>query len=650
MVREIVLGNGGFLVNIDRWLQIRDVFFPFVGQYNHLNGHAHKIGLMENHKFIWLNDDSWKRTISYQKDCLVTDNKAINKEIGLQITFNDTVVHNKNILLRKITINNEQSKKRNITLFFHQDFHLYGDGIGDTALFHPISRSIIHYKKSTYFLLGLNSEEEESLIKDYEIGEHVQQKKELKKTAIAQGNVDSLFSTTIELEPVNKKIIYFYLIAGECFEEVFSEQKYLLEKTPEALLQNTKNHHKNWLQKIKPNISIFSQDLQQLFKKSLLIINTQIDKGGAIIAANDSDNMQFNKDTYSYMWPRDGALVAISLIKAGYPEIAVSFFRFCSEVVHKDGFLLHKYNPDRTLGSSWHPWVFKDKHSLPIQEDETALCLHALWVYYKQTNDKELIKELYDSFIKPAGEFLADYRYDNGLPKESYDLWEERRGIFVFTIASVVAGLDAAEKLGQIVKDKKFCDVCVSNRIIIKNALTKYFYESQEGYFMRSVSFENGIVEKDTALDSSVYALFEFDILDVSDEMLVSTMRKVNEWLRIKTNIGGIARYYKDYYHKKSEDIEKIPGNPWIICTLWYAKYLIKKASNQEELNEAMSLLNWTCEHASTTNTLAEQIHPITGEPLSVSPLTWSHAELIDTMTNYANKYDELSKKRIDKK
>jgi GH15 family glucan-1,4-alpha-glucosidase len=56
-----------------------------------------------------------------------------------------------------------------------------------------------------------------------------------------------------------------------------------------------------------------------------LIIKTQTDADGAIIAANDSENIQFNRDTYSYMWPRDGALVSIAMTKAGFPEYETFF-------------------------------------------------------------------------------------------------------------------------------------------------------------------------------------------------------------------------------------------------------------------------------------------------------------------------------------
>jgi hypothetical protein len=39
---------------------------------------------------------------------------------------------------------------------------------------------------------------------------------------------------------------------------------------------------------------------------------------------------------------------------------------------------------------------------------------------------------------------------------------------------------------------------------------------------------------------------------------------------------------------------------------------------------------------------LAEQVNPLTGAPLSVSPLTWSHSTVIDTVTAYLRKLEML--------
>lgn len=642
MVRHIVLGNQKLLVNIDQWLQVRDIYFPHVGEYNHLLGHAHKIAVLEGNSVSWINEEGWERKLAYVDETLVTNSSAHNPEKKLSLFFNENVYCEDNIFFRKISVKNHAGYNRTIRICFHHDFHLYGDGIGDTALYHPLHKAIIHYKRLVYFLIGLCTDDNPSILSDYDIGEHVHPGWNLAKNPIAQGNVDSTMCIDLEIAANGAESFCYYFVAGENFHEVYNLQDGFLKQGVDAHLAHTQQCQRGWLGNIKPELSVLNKKLQELYKRSLLILKTQIDKDGAIIAANDSDNMQFNKDTYSYMWPRDGAIVAIALIKAGFSSMTRPFFEFCRDVLYKEGCLLHKYNPDKTLGSSWHPWILRDEFSLPIQEDGTALVLHALWIYYQETNDKEFIKRLYPALIKPMGDFLARNRYENGLPKESYDLWEERRAIFTFTTSAVLAGLISADRLGHLFLDKEFCERCTVGYEIIKEAMIEYLYNEEKGYFRRSVSFEKGGVVYDDAMDSSVYGLFEFGVFDADDPKVVSTMQKMREWLWVKTDVGGIARYYNDYYHQKTKDIDTVPGNPWFVCTLWYAKWLIKKAKTKDELKEALDILNWVADHALSTGVLAEQIHPYTGEPLSVSPLTWSHAEFVDTMTCYVEKLKDI--------
>jgi hypothetical protein len=39
---------------------------------------------------------------------------------------------------------------------------------------------------------------------------------------------------------------------------------------------------------------------------------------------------------------------------------------------------------------------------------------------------------------------------------------------------------------------------------------------------------------------------------------------------------------------------------------------------------------------------LAEQVHPYTGQPISVSPLTWSHATFVAVVADYLHKLQEF--------
>jgi len=41
---------------------------------------------------------------------------------------------------------------------------------------------------------------------------------------------------------------------------------------------------------------------------------------------------------------------------------------------------------------------------------------------------------------------------------------------------------------------------------------------------------------------------------------------------------------------------------------------------------------------------MAEQLHPYTGEPLSVSPLTWSHAAYVRAVREYVDRTAHLNR------
>jgi hypothetical protein len=57
-----------------------------------------------------------------------------------------------------------------------------------------------------------------------------------------------------------------------------------------------------------------------------------------------------------------------------------------------------------------------------------------------------------------------------------------------------------------------------------------------------------------------------------------------------------------------------------------------------------LDILVWVAGHALPSGALAEQINPLTGEPLSVSPLTWSHATFVATVLDFIEKADMLSR------
>src|SRR6476659_333992 len=157
------------------------------------------------------------------------------------------------------------------------------------------------------------------------------------------------------------------MIAAESREELIDLHRWMMKHGPQAVIDRTTSYWRLWVGGTNINFGNLPPRVVDLFNRSLLVMRTQIDNGGAILAANDSDIMQFSRDTYSYMWPRDGALVADSLDLAGFPDVARSFYTFCQQAITPDGYFYHKYNPDGSPASSWHTWVIQGKSAMLIQ-------------------------------------------------------------------------------------------------------------------------------------------------------------------------------------------------------------------------------------------------------------------------------------------
>lgn len=657
MPRDIPVGNGNLLITFDQDYCLRDVYFPSVGKENHSDGHKFRFGLWVDGIFGWVTSD-WNLRLDYLPNTLITHVTAYNNALRLGLHCNDLVDYVENIYIKKVVIKNQTQNSREVRVFFHHDFHILETPTGDTAYYDPDENAIIHYKADRYFLISGIREGRHGIdqyatgIKEFHGLEGTWRDAEdgiLEKAPISQGSVDSTLSFTVNIPSEEEQTLYYWTCAGKSYAEVSHLNKIISGYGIEYFIKRTENYWKAWVNKEGIDLSLLPENITQLFKRSLLILRTNIDSGGAIIAGNDSDVQHFARDTYSYMWPRDGALVAYALDLAGYHGITRRFFEFCLNIIIKNGkesvgFFLHKYNPDGSLGSSWHPWVLDGDKQLPIQEDGTGLILWSLWYHFDRYKDIEFITKIYNNLIIRCGDFLASYRdRETGLPLPSYDLWEEKWGIHTFTVSAVYGGIKAAENFSKFFGDEKRVNIYRMAAEEIKAAMGKYLYSENEKRFLRTIIPEkDGSFNLDLTIDASIYAPFYFGVFEPDDEKIVNTMMAIRKNLQVNTPVGGIARYREDKYHKVSDDIDNIPGNPWFICTLWLAQWHIAKSKNREELKEALPFLEWVAERALPSGVLAEQAHPFTNKPLSVSPLTWSHAAFVATVLEYLYKLEKV--------
>lgn len=652
MARHLVIGNGKMLLNLDDHCYIRDIYYPFVGQLNHVGGQYCRFGVWVSGAFSWLSEPEWHIQLDYIEDSLVTNIRAKNERLGIELFMNDGIHQRECIYIKRIVARNLSEETKEIKLFFHQDLMIDGTEVGDTAAYYPENNTIFHYKRSNYFMFSGFSDEGGIMqystgIKRFQSAEGTWRDAEdgvLMGNTISQGSVDSTISFRTILPPHGEKSVYYWMSVGHNLEEVKTLNAYVQDNHPEKLLSRMVIYWKHWLRRAETDLGDLPNEVVRMFKHSLLLVRTQVDERGAILAANDTDILQYNRDHYSYMWPRDGALIADAMSLAGYQSVISPFFQFCAGALSPEGYLFHKYNPDGTVGSSWHPYIVQGSRRIPIQEDETALVLFALWKDYMRNQVIELPQSLYSNLIRKTGAFLSSYM-DPGLmlPKPSYDLWEERYGIWTYTAASVYAGLMAAAFFTELFGDYERSDHYKRTASDLKQGILTHLWDEESGRFARGLVQKDNRWVKDMTLESSLYFIIEFGLLPVDDSRVVQTMEAIKNGLSVKTDIGGVSRYTNDYYFQQSGEIDKVPGNPWIICTLWVAEYEIESAKTLEDLKKPQRTLEWVTRHALQSGLLPEQLNPYNGDPLSVAPLTWSHATFVHSVCKYAEKYKKLS-------
>ncbi|HSK71563.1 MAG TPA: glycoside hydrolase family 15 protein, partial [Pyrinomonadaceae bacterium] len=586
--------------------------------------------------------------LKYLPETLVTDVRLTNENLGLEIVSNDTVASHEDIFLRRVIVSNLLDSRREIRIFLHHDFRISESKIGDTAFYDPESFSLIHYKKKRYFLINTEPHfdsfatgrkafrDQEGTWRDAEDGE-------LSGGAITEGSVDSTIGLYFTLEGQSFFEFFYWIAAGTSHAEVCRLNRHVLEEKPQKYLKYTENYWRVWVNKNETEFGDLPPEIIELYKRSLLIARTQIDNGGAILAANDSEVTERATDHYSYLWTRDGALVANALDLAGYPFLTRKFYDFCAEIVHRDGYFLQKYNADGSVASGWHAaWdVWAKKKLIPIQEDETALVLWALWRFYDRYREVEFTRRLYRPLITKCADFMLKFRHEKlNLPKPGWNLWEDRRGIHTYTCATVVGGLRAAANFARLFGEAERAEAYKRAANEIVEAMREHLYSEDLGRFLRSLHFngdEN--FEPDATIDASLFGTFYFGAFEAEDEMVKNTMRAIEEKLWIQSKIGGVARYENDGYMRVSEEFT---GNAWFICTLWLAEYRIAIAKEKKDLKGALEILEWTVKNALPSGVLAEQVHPETGEAVSVSPLTWSHSTFVATVQNYLRKLTEF--------
>lgn len=641
MARPVMLGNGSLTVGLNEHGMVHDFYYPYVGLDNLTTARSvhHKIGIWIDGSFSWVDDGSWHISVDFETDALISTIVFKKESWQIELKLQDFVDADSNVFCRRIHVDNQADHYRNIRLFMHQVFQISSGGRGDTALYEPEENYLLDYKGRCSLLIYAQNNEgipfdqycvgnygiegKEGTFKDAEDGE-------LAGNPIEHGGVDSVLGLSAGLSAHESTQFEYWIVAAD--SQYAAEKLHLQIKQDglEQRMEATRTYWHEWHKSSQTALLSIDEEYRAFVQKSLMVIKVHTDKRGGVIASCDSSIYNYGRDYYSYVWPRDGAYAMWPLIRMGHTEEPKRFFEFCRDIITRDGYMMHKYQPDRAIGSTWHPLVHGRRTELAIQEDETAIIVFMLGQYLEYSHDKDFVYDLYLTFIRPATNFLTEFvDAQTQLPHASYDLWEEKFLTTTYTAAVVYQALAVAAEFAEMFEypddaarwQKSASDIAQNSAVFFDPERRTF----RKGYLLA----EDGSLKFDNTIDvSSMYGVMMYAD-EFGKDKLAQTVTAIESTLLDISPSGGTVRYEYDHYF---ESRPAYMGNPWFVTTLWMAQYYARNG----QMDKARHYVAWSMSHALDSGILSEQVNPSNGLAVSVTPLVWSHAEYINTVLDIA--------------
>ncbi len=607
-------GNGRILLTINEGGEWTDLFYPYPGEFQHLR--EARIGLFDvaDRTFAWLRPGG-PFEIAQVPDTSTSVPETVYEGMRLRIRSQEHVHPNHDLIVRVFRVRAEAGRK--LRLFAYSSFKIEESLYQETAYVDPEMQSVVHYKRNYYFELFSEPNFARAVCGQHTLyglrGTYVDAEDGvLEGGTISHGTADSAIQWDLEGAGDTEVTVRFYVAVGRNIEATRRLREYVRSGDPTRFEREASAFWSTWLARHPPQATPgLGEKARRLYQTSVLVLRHVAGENGSIIASPDTRSLVIGGDTYNYCWWRDGGYIAKAMDEAGLYENADRFLRFAAQCQRPDGSFVHRHFPDGTIGSTWHPPPF-------LQVDQVGTVIAATWHHFKLRADMDVLLTFWP-MVKNASEFLLTFRdLLTGLPRPSYDLWEEREGIHTYSTAVVVHALERTARIAlELGKDgRRFRETSEAMR----EAALAHFWDEGRQQFIRSIH------PRDERIDASVLLALKLGLLEWSDPRARKSVDGIEARLW-NSKIGGVARFEGDTYYGYE--------NPWIICSLWLAEARLMLG----ERDRCRQILEWVVDHAEPGYLLAEQLDAQSGASRSATPLVWSHSTYVDVLHKYQRSF-----------
>ncbi|MCX7841781.1 MAG: glycoside hydrolase family 15 protein [Clostridia bacterium] len=623
-----IIGNSRMLGCLSDKGELVRLFWPHIDFPQHIDKMKTGIFIEGQHNSTkWLDGDDFMHTQQYVGDTNIVETNFIDNKRGLKVRQLDFCVIDKDIVIRRYEMENIGESEVKLGFAAYSSFISTNPDMRNT-LFDFACDSLIHYKHGYYISISGDRE-----VYQFQLGNNAFDSATFTELngydhigMMPDGAVTWKLGSFM---PGGKGEFNLFICASQTLKGV----KKMIREAKAMDFGNeflrTKEYWENFVKGAK-RVNTGIAKIDELYRRSVLVFKLMSDDAsGGLLAAPEIDEHFTRCGRYGYCWGRDAAFITGALDKCGLAETVDKFYDWAVEAQDDDGSWHQRHHMDGNLAPSWG-----------FQVDETGTLIWGMLQHYKVTRDTSFLEKVWDS-VKKAVDFLVNFiDGDTGLPKPSFDLWEERFGEHAYSSAAVYGGIKAGVEIARILgRDREMAEAWSRTADSIKSALEKNFWKEDYNRFIRSVrvklnpwgaepsqstavievnpkGFKREVTLEDWKVDISLLGVsVPFGLYDACDYRVEGTADLIEKVLSTPGD-GGIMRYENDNY---------IGGNPWILTTLWLALYYIEK----KEYNKAREYFDWAVKGCTGLGLLPEQISRETGKPAWVIPLTWSHAMFI---------------------
>jgi glucoamylase len=628
---DAIIGNKKIIASYTEKGELQRLCYPEVDGRQFIDYFQTGVKINDSNLIYLHQDINNKYSQEYIENTNILKTNIKNTYFNFNIEQIDFALVDKNIIVKKYIFKNNNSVDLDTKFIINSkilsnDLERFGSRIVD--------KGIIQYNHNYAMAIFSNKNLYGHKLND--VQRTLQSAVIMDKDYIGMSNEIAISYDIGVIHPGEQQELNIFILVNENHDIEEKIQKCVKLNT-DIEFENVKNYWNLYVEnhskiKIESNKSDFYKKLLEIYNRTILLFPLLInDETGGIVAALELDENRTKSGCYAYCWPRDSIFITRAFDLLKMEEETEKFYNvFCKKTQSNNGMWEQRFYTDGTLAPCWG-----------YQIDETASVIYGVYDHYKHTKDNKFLEENL-KMCEKATEFLFAYtenllnideedlvkkelqekykKYFEITKHVSYDLWEMNEGVHLYSLSSIISGLECMKKIYETIDNKQEnlrLKQEKRNKIALK--LNKYIQLLKD-------YIEDNLIDKNTKtlkrnlkdnnMDISVIgAVYPFNVFNPNEKVIKNTVDKINMTLR--THTSGYLRFEYDNYMGGN--------NPWIITTLWMALYYIKI----NDLDNAKKCFSFVVNTSLKHGFLAEQVNNEDKNFKWVIGLGWSHAMFI---------------------